>query len=200
VISILRFYFILLFLLNAPLDTLVDKEYSLPSWYAPGVNYQAQEALEQLIGRIGFPVEVRSDYRSYRDQKEAYLRMLSEEGSDRANQVIAQPGHSEHQLGTTFDLAWAGLPVEFDDPRNRALWNALEEHSHEYGFVISYPLKRVGEWPYDNSWYPTITEFRWEPWHVRFVGVELATQIFKAGYLDPENPILPQNFYEPWPK
>jgi D-alanyl-D-alanine carboxypeptidase len=183
VISFLRFYFILLFLLHAPLNTLVDQEHSLPTWYAPGINSEAYEALHQLIESIGFPVDVRSDYRSYRDQKDAYLRMISVEGSERADQVIAQPG----------------LPVEFDDPRNRALWDALEEHAHEFGFVISYPLKRVGEWPYDNSWYPIITEFRWEPWHVRFVGVELATQIFKAGYLDPASPVLPQNFYEPWP-
>jgi D-alanyl-D-alanine carboxypeptidase len=198
VIIFLRFYFILLFLINAPLNTLVDKEHSLPSWYATGVNSEAREALDQLIERTGLLVDVRSDYRSYRDQEDAYLRLRSIEGQERADQVIARPGHSEHQLGTTFDLAWAGLPVEFNDPRNQALWRALEEHAHEFGFVVSYPLKRVGEWPYDNTWYPIVTEFRWEPWHIRYVGVELATRIFNAGYLDPESPILPQDFYEPW--
>jgi len=198
VIILLRFYFILLFLLNAPFNTLVDKERGLPAWYAPGVNVEAQAALDQLIESTGFLVDVRSDYRSFRDQEDAYRRLVAEEGPERAGQVIARPGHSEHQLGTTFDLAWAGLPVEFEDPRNQALWKALEEHAHEFGFVISYPLKQVGEWPYDNRWYPVITEFRWEPWHIRYVGVELATQIFRAGYLDPKNPILPQDFYEPW--
>jgi D-alanyl-D-alanine carboxypeptidase len=198
VIILLRFYFILLFLIYAPLNTLVDKEHGLPSWYSPGVNSEAREALDQLIESTGFLVDVRSDYRSYRDQEDAYLRLRSIEGKERAAQVIARPGHSEHQLGTTFDLAWAGLPVEFNDPRNQALWRALEEHAHEFGFVISYPLKRVGEWPYDNTWYPIVTEFRWEPWHIRYVGVELATRIFNAGYLDPESPILPQDFYEPW--
>jgi D-alanyl-D-alanine carboxypeptidase len=198
VINILRFYIILLYLINAPVNTLVDKEHSLPSWYAPGVNIEAREALDHLIDSIGLLVDVHSEYRSYRDQEDAYLRLVSEEGQERADQVIAHPGHSEHQLGTTFDLSWAGLPVEFNDPRNRELWRTLEEHAHEFGFVISYPFKQVGEWPFDNSWYPIITEFRWEPWHIRYVGVELATQIFKAGYLDPASPVLPQDFYEPW--
>jgi D-alanyl-D-alanine carboxypeptidase len=198
VIGILRFYFILLFLLNAPLNTLVDKEHSLPSWYAPGENFEAREALDGLITEIGYPVDVHSGYRSYRDQEQAYLRLLSEEGKERADQVIARPGYSEHQLGTTFDISWAGLPVEYDDRRNQELWKSIEEHASEFGFVVSYPMKQTGEWPFDNTWYPLITEFRWEPWHIRFVGVELATKIFNAGYLDPASPVLPQDFYEPW--
>ena len=52
-IIVLRFYFILLFLINAPLNTLVDKEHSLPSWYAPGMNSEAREALDQLIESMG---------------------------------------------------------------------------------------------------------------------------------------------------
>lgn len=197
-INILRFYIILLFLINAPLDTLVDGEHSLPPWYSPGVNLEAREALDRFIESTGYFIAVHSDFRSYRDQEDAYARLVSEEGQERADQVIARPGHSEHQLGTTFDLAWAGLPVDFNDPRNQQLWKALEEHAHEYGFVISYPLKQIDEWPYDNKWYPIITEFKWEPWHIRYVGIDLALEIYNAGYLDPRSPVLPQDFYEPW--
>jgi D-alanyl-D-alanine carboxypeptidase len=145
------------------------------------------------------PVQVSSGFRSYRLQEEAYARLISEEGEERANQVIAQPGHSEHQLGTAFDLAWMGLPIEFNDVRNRQLWAALEERAHEFGFVISFPYKQINEWPFNNSWYPVVTEFRWEPWHIRYVGVELATIIYDVGYLDPQSSVLPQDFYEPWP-
>jgi D-alanyl-D-alanine carboxypeptidase len=155
-------------------------------------------SLDQLIQSFRHDVDVVSGFRSYRDQAEVYSRLVSEEGQERAEQVIAKPGHSEHQLGTTFDIAWAGLPVEFMDPRNEQLWDYLQDHAHEFGFIISFPLKHIDEWPYDNQWYPVVTEFRWEPWHIRYVGVDLATIIFQAGYLDPESEILPQEFYEAW--
>lgn len=199
VIGLLRFYIITWFLLGAPFNTLVDGEHGLPPWYAPGEQQEARQALEELIEAVGYPIHVVSGFRSYREQRDAYSRLSSKEGVERAGQVMARPGHSEHQLGTAFDLAWQGLPVELEDPRNQLLWDALEDHAHEFGFVISYPLKEIGEWPFDNRWYPIVTEFRWEPWHIRYVGAELATQIYRAGYLDPRSTVLPQDFYEPWP-
>ena len=194
-----QFYIVILILLGAPTDTLVSREYGLPRWYSPGESAEARAALDLLIENLGMPIDVASGYRSFRLQEEAYLRLLSEEGEERANQVIAQPGHSEHQLGTVYDIAWMGLPIEFNDVRNRQLWTALEERAHEYGFVVSFPHKQIYEWPYDNQWYPVVTEFRWEPWHIRYVGVELAVTIFDAGYLDPLSGVLPKDFYEPWP-
>ena len=197
-IGLLRFYIVLLILIGAPSNTLVDQEHALPTWYSPGVKQEAREALDQLLKNFDHDVDIVSDFRSYRDQMQAYQRLASKEGKERADQVIARPGHSEHQLGTTFDLAWAGLPVEYQDPRNEQLWMYLQEYAHGFGFIISYPLKRINEWPYDNQWYPVVTEFRWEPWHIRYVGVELAILIYQAGYLDPESEVLPQDFYEPW--
>ena len=197
--SLIQFYIVILLLLGAPHDVLVDREHGLPRWYSPGENREARIALDSLIDELGMPVQVSSGFRSYRLQEEAYARLISEEGEERADQVIAQPGHSEHQLGTVYDVAWMGLPIEFDDIRNRQLWEGLKERAHEFGFVISFPYKQINEWPYDNKWYPIITEFRWEPWHIRYVGVELATRIYDAGYLDPLSTVLPQDFYAPWP-
>ena len=197
-ISFLRFYIVILILMGAPSNTLVDHGHALPPWYSPGVSSEAQEALDQLIQGFNHDVDIVSDFRSYRDQVDAYARLASKEGPERADQVIAHPGHSEHQLGTTFDVAWAGLPVEFLDPRNEQLWDYIEQRAHEFGFVISFPRKRIDVWPYDNQWYPVITEFRWEPWHIRYIGVDLATTIYQAGYLDPDSEVLPQDFYETW--
>jgi D-alanyl-D-alanine carboxypeptidase len=197
--TFIQFYIVILILLGAPTNTLVSREHGLPRWYSGGEKGEARVALDALIEGLGMPVQVSSGFRSYRLQEEAYARLISEEGEERANQVIAQPGHSEHQLGTAFDLAWMGLPIEFNDVRNRQLWAALEERAHEFGFVISFPYKQINEWPFNNSWYPVVTEFRWEPWHIRYVGVELATIIYDVGYLDPQSSVLPQDFYEPWP-
>ena len=190
---------LLVILLGAPLDVQVDRLHGLPPWYAPGESLEARAALERMVQELGMPVEVVSGFRSYEQQREAYRRLVAELGAARADQVIARPGFSEHQLGTAFDLAWAGLPIEWDVPRNRALWQALEQHAHEYGFVISYPRKTIAGWPGDNRWFPGGgTQYRWEPWHVRYVGVELAMAIYQAGYLDPDSPVLPQDFYRPW--
>lgn len=196
---LIQFYIVILILLGAPADTLVSREHGLPRWYSAGEKEEARVALDALIEELGMPVQVSSGFRSYRLQEEAYTRLISEEGEERANQVIAQPGHSEHQLGTVYDLAWMGLPIEYNDVRNRQLWAALEERAHEFGFVISFPYKQINEWPYDNQWYPVVTEFRWEPWHIRYVGVGLATSIYETGYLDPRSSVLPQDFYEAWP-
>jgi|Deesub1362A_J573_1020465.scaffolds.fasta_scaffold02366_9 D-alanyl-D-alanine carboxypeptidase len=192
-------HLLMVILLGAPLDVQIDRAHGLPPWYAPGEHPAARAALERMIQDLGLPVQVVSGYRSYDEQRRAYGRLVAEHGRRRADQVIARPGFSEHQLGTAFDLAWAGLPMEWNVPRNRLLWAALEAHAHEYGFVVSYPLKRIESWPYDNRWFPGgDTLYRWEPWHVRYVGVELATAIFQAGYLDPDSPVLPQDFYRPW--
>ena len=197
--GLLQLYVVLHLLLGAPLNTLVNKEHRVPLWYAPGNHTDARTALDFLIKEINLPVEVMSDYRSYSSQAEAFVRLMSDEGEERADEVIARPGHSEHQLGTVFDVAWAGLPIEYNDSRNRKLWSALEARAHEFGFVISFPLKAIREWPYNNRWSAVVTEYRWEPWHLRYVGLPLAKEIFDAGYLDPQSAVLPQDFYQPWP-
>ena len=113
--------------------------------------------------------------------------------------VLAHPGHSEHQLGTVLDVVWPGLKPATKDERNEMLFRWLEENAHLYGFVLSFPMKVVEDWPYDNRIYPEVTEFIHEPWHIRYVGEELAQKIYQADYLDPNSPTLPQDFYQPWP-
>jgi D-alanyl-D-alanine carboxypeptidase len=113
--------------------------------------------------------------------------------------VLALPGHSEHQLGTALDVVWPGLKVSTKDDRNEMLFRWLEDNAHLYGFVLSYPMKGVEGWPYDNRIYPEVTDFIHEPWHIRYVGVELAEMIYQAGYLDPNSQTLAQDFYQPWP-
>jgi hypothetical protein len=65
--------------------------------------------------------------------------------------------------------------------------------------VLSYPLKTIQVWPYDNRIYPLDGEFIYEPWHIRYVGVDLAQEMVEAGYLDPQSAVIPQDFYQIWP-
>jgi zinc D-Ala-D-Ala carboxypeptidase len=88
-----------------------------------------------------------------------------------ARESVAEPRHSEHQLGTTVDLTGAGNGYESAD---RAFEGTLEDrwlraHAHEFGFIMSYPKDKVEE-----------TGYAYEPWHYRFVGVDVAKKLRKS--------------------
>ena len=198
---LLQLYVALLLLLGAPLDTLVDREHGLPSWYDPGLSEETLDAWiilqNEAIGE-GIKVVLFSGYRSYEYQVEIYSReMLKDKGN--GNLYSARPGYSEHQLGTAMDVVWPGVGLGVNDPRNKRLYTWLAENAHIYGFVLSYPYKTSDVWPYHNRWRPVVTEYIYEPWHIRYVGIELAMKIYRAGYLNPASPVLPQHFYQPWP-
>lgn len=194
-------YIILHLLLGAPLDTLITKDIGLPPWYAPGESAIAQMALEEMTVAAkmdGILLWVNSAFRDYSYQEE----VKSREGyldPDYHRSYSAEAGHSEHQLGTTYDVAWPGLPVVSLDSRNLKLYDWLEGNAHVYGFVISYPYKEISDWPFHNRWVPVVTEYIHEPWHIRYVGVDLAQEMWEEGYLDPIDPTLPQDFFTPWP-
>ncbi len=188
-------------LLGAPLDVLIDREHGLPPWYDPGPQLeatQAWEALQQAANEAGLKIDNLSGYRTYEQQTQAYTREVSKLG-EKADLTIAMPGHSEHQLGTVFDVVWPGVIMGAHDIRNDQLYRWLNQNAHHFGFVLSYPYKVSEEWPYSNRLMPVVTDYIHEPWHIRYVGVELARSLFAAGYLEPDNPVLPQDFYRIWP-
>jgi hypothetical protein len=178
----------------APLDTLVGQGHELPRRYAPGPHPAARLAMAAMIeagAGEGVQIMVTDGYRSYEAQ--ASLVMV-----DPSNRAL--PGFSEHQLGTAFDLTWPGRRP-FYIGQNEIMWDWLEENAHRFGFVISYPYKECSTWPYNNAFMGACgVEFKHEGWHVRYVGRKLAAEIFGAGYLDPSNPTLPQDFYQPLPR
>ena len=197
----IMFYVVLELLLGAPLDVLVDSEHGLPPGYDPGLHAAAARAMEELQAAAledGVNVQVFSDYRSYAYQEEVFAREQAANSTD-SDLFSAPAGHSEHQLGTAFDVVWPGVVMGAADPRNDLLYTWLEENTHRYGFILSYPYKRSDSWPYSNRFMPLVTAYIYEPWHLRFVGVDLAISIFNAGYTDPNSPVLPQDFYQPWP-
>ena len=98
------------------------------------------------------------------------------DGEEKALQVVALPGTSEHQLGLALDII-----AEFDAD-NTATWQWLKQHCAEYGFILRYPADKE-----------EITGISYEPWHFRYVGVEAAREIMSSGvcleeYLEQRNP------------
>lgn len=112
------------------------------------------EPLTEMLdaaARDGVTIRITSSYRSYADQR-ALLASNPDE-----DDLIALPGHSEHQLGTTVDLAGGDEWLTHNAPR--------------FGFVMSFPEARS----------PAFTCYRPEPWHYRYFGPDLATAIAVSG-------------------
>jgi len=109
---------------------------------------------------------VNSAYRSFTTQAAIKTRYTVVYGAGTANQFSADQGYSEHQLGTTVDIITTGLGGALDGFEKTTAYTWLLDNAHRYGFVISYP---------ENNGY-----YIFEPWHWRFVGVKLATDLHTA--------------------
>lgn len=121
--------------------------------------------------RDGVELMITSGYRKPEIQKYLYDFWIQVEG-DKAINEIAEPGLSEHQLGTTIDLTdssinFAGVDDRFADSKG-GKW--LQANAYKYGFTMSFPEGKQN-----------ITGFTYEPWHWRYIGVSAATTLREAG-------------------
>lgn len=133
---------------------------------------RALEALFEGAAEAGLTLYATSGYRSYSTQKAIFDRKAAERGEQAANRSVAKPGYSEHQTGLAMDIEGettlgTGLTEAFGESPE-GIWVA--EHCHEYGFIIRYPKDKTN-----------ITGYIYEPWHIRYVGVEAATEITELG-------------------
>jgi D-alanyl-D-alanine carboxypeptidase len=160
----------------------VNKKHKLPSNYVPSLTSvsggqlrpEAAEALNNLLAdaqNAGAPISVISSYRSYSTQASTYQRWVNRDGQALADTYSARPGHSEHQTGLAVDLGVpngsCSLETCFGDTA-QGIW--LEENAHKYGFIIRYTEGKQ-----------SITGYQYEPWHLRYVGTQVATAIKNSG-------------------
>jgi D-alanyl-D-alanine carboxypeptidase len=125
--------------------------------------HQPLLAMLDAMNQAGLSVWVMSGYRSYGDQQLAYEKW-QQLYPDRAPDISAVPGHSEHQLGTAVDFSTPYMDNLFGDFFNVRFSNTpegqwLSQQAANYGFTLSYP-----------SGATQITGYAWEPWHFRYVG------------------------------
>ena len=172
---------------------IVNRTYNLPSDYEPDdlvkvsvpfaqrqedVKYMRKEASEALSEMFqaaseeqGYALYGASGYRSYAVQKTLFSNNIGKKGSvDLANATSALPGQSEHQLGLVMDVTTEAMNYTlsesfYDTPEGK--W--LAENCHRFGFIIRYPKEKVD-----------ITGYAYEPWHCRYVGKELAKELYEA--------------------
>lgn len=146
----------------------VNKKYSLPSNYGTGVSNEAYNQLKKLQDKAkesGLTIKLISGYRSYDYQKNLYSNYVKKHGEAIANTFSAKPGHSEHQTGLAFDV---GAIDDNYGKTKEGEW--LAQNAHLYGFIIRYPKGKQ-----------SITGYKYEPWHIRYLGKDLATKVYQSG-------------------
>jgi D-alanyl-D-alanine carboxypeptidase len=168
---------------------LVNKQYKLPSTYAPvdlvkasnsgirrGENYYLRNILIADLTNLvndskssGIDLSIVSGYRSYQTQLSTYNYWLTKNNNDVAyvDTFSARAGHSQHQLGTAIDFSSSEIGDRLGDEFTNTKASAwLIENAHRYGFVLSFP-----------KGYEHITGYKYESWHYRYIGTNNAKEL-----------------------
>ncbi len=183
-------------ILNDPYMIFVNRDNRVSKDFVPSdmvaydggykLNRTCSEALKKLTNagrKAGYNYILYSGYRSYSSQYNKYYNKIAywedqgysnEKAIELTNQYYAPPGASEHHTGLAADVCipsivnkYACLHENYDQT---AEFKWFAAHAHEYGFILRYP--KGGE---------SITGYNYEPWHFRYVGVEIATDIYNRG-------------------
>ena len=148
---------------------IANKTYSLPSDYNPGrllnETMNAFNNLKAAAANEGMTFWISSGFRSYTTQKNLYANYVAGYGKEAADTFSARAGHSEHQTGLAMDVNY--IEDWFGDTKE-GKW--LAENAHKFGFIIRYPKSKEA-----------ITGYKYEPWHIRYLGVDIATSVYESG-------------------
>ncbi|MFC5407650.1 M15 family metallopeptidase [Cohnella soli] len=173
------------------LFVLVNKVRELPSTYAPKdlvipdvpfsfsgdspkkkMRKAAAEALESLFDaakKDGIKLKAVSGYRSYATQKALFASNAAKKGEEVANRTSARPGQSEHQTGLAMDVSSASVGYALEQSfatTKEGKW--LAAHAADHGFIIRFLKGKE-----------SVTGYSYEPWHIRYVGKDIAKDIMK---------------------
>ncbi|SFS46316.1 M15 family metallopeptidase [Marininema halotolerans] len=183
------------------ITVLVNKDHPLPTNFIPNglilpqviftreeyhprqqLRGEAAIALEKLFTHaavMGVHLIAASGYRSFETQTKIFAHHVEQLGMKEANRESARPGESEHQTGLAMDVTASSvdckLVQEFGSTREGE-W--LAKHAHKSGFILRYPKGKE-----------MVTGYIYEPWHLRYLGENLASQVKHLGltyeeYLD----------------
>jgi D-alanyl-D-alanine carboxypeptidase len=172
--------------------TLVNKARALPEGYVPPeliitslptrsnstpnekkVRQTIGEPLKQLFAAAqteGHALMIGSAYRSADTQDQLFATYVARVGYEQADKYSAHPGHSEHQTGLAVDISTVSQQCYLSEcfiGTADGLW--LADNAYKYGFALRYPKGKE-----------TITGYNFEPWHYRYVGVDLATALYQS--------------------
>ncbi|NYI41835.1 M15 family metallopeptidase [Demequina lutea] len=131
---------------------------------------EAMTRMYEAALEAGAPFSILSTYRPYGVQRSLYSGYVSASGRAAADRVSARPGFSEHQTGLAadvFDVQANQLKASFG---TSAAGEWLAANAYRYGYIVSYPNGKEA-----------VTGYKWEPWHLRFVGLDVAASMHDQG-------------------
>lgn len=145
----------------------------LVEFYGHQLRAEAAKAADTMIDAAatdGVTLLVSSAYRSYAVQQQTYQYWVSVNGQQVADQLSARPGYSEHQTGLAIDFASPeGCRLE-ECYRDTLAGQWLAKNAPRYGYILRFPDGRQ-----------SVTGYRFEPWHYRYVGVQISQEYVSSG-------------------
>lgn len=133
--------------------------------------YFYQKLKEFLLG-MGIAIGIDSGYRSLEHQQKNYSDFIIKYGKEYADSIVAPVGCSEHHTGLAIDISIKVdnefLIDNYDLMKNENIYLEIHKHLSKFGFILRYPKGKED-----------ITGYPYEPWHIRYVGVEVAKKIYE---------------------
>lgn len=156
---------------------IANKTYNLSSSYGNGLTSATKNAFNEMNEAAkadGYSFRIGSGFRSYNSQKSIYNGYVKRDGQAKADTYSARPGHSEHQSGLAIDICSNHykegkycIGSAFNNTPD-AKW--LSDNAYKYGFILRYPSGKTSE-----------TGYKYESWHFRYVGKDLAATLYNGG-------------------
>lgn len=170
------------------ITVLVNKQRKLPSTFEPNtkvfpsgyaVDVSGYEAVPEVVdayvqmvdameSETGLFMYVTSAYRRYSTQERLYNNYVAQNGKEAADRMVAYPGTSEHQTGLVVDLVTPGGDMFRFGETEQSTW--VNANAHRFGFVVRYEKQFEG-----------ITGYNAEPWHLRYLGKDVASAVYSSG-------------------
>ncbi|MET4783332.1 M15 family metallopeptidase [Glaciihabitans sp. UYNi722] len=143
----------------------------VPHISAPLMRPKAATALEAMFAAStaegGGALQIQNSYRSYTVQVNTHNRLVASLGEAKADAQSARPGYSEHQTGLVADIAASPSKCDIQacfGQTPQGIW--LAANAWRFGYLLRYPADKTA-----------VTGYIYEPWHFRYIGVELAAEM-----------------------
>ena len=146
----------------------VNKKCGVNKNYGNGLLEIVSNAYNELslaAKKDGYDIPLLSGFRDYEYQEKIYNKYIKKYGKELTDTFSAPPGHSEHQTGLAMDVG--KIDDDYGETKE-GIW--LKNNAYKYGFIIRYPKDKE-----------TITGYKYEPWHIRYLGIDTATKVYNSG-------------------
>lgn len=144
----------------------IDTAYARSGMQLVSEAKNAFEELSQNAKEDDMTILAMSSYRSYDYQVNLYNNYVETDGKQAADTYSARAGYSEHQTGLAVDVYNGVIPYTSFEETEEFTW--MQQNAYKYGFILRFPEDKTN-----------ITGYQYESWHYRYVGKEIAEEIYK---------------------